>query len=166
MASSHLQEGLAKPDPHLPGVIPLLICTSLQRPWVEGVLPPIPQFLPSATGYRPPPGHVTAPLMLWNKWELPGHLSRPHSSSPEVTSCLVQSITLPLQNVNHRRSPAWEKQLTWNTRITVCHIYKSLQLAFVFLNDLCLHNVKLFKYPDFSLNGLTLGSWHCVGHLL
>lgn len=35
-----------------------------------------------------------------------------------------------LHNVNHRRSLAWEKQLTRNTRITACHIYKSLQLTF------------------------------------
>lgn len=123
-------------------------------------------------------GHVTALLMLWNKWELPrqqsilpplsfpGQLSRPCSSSPEVTSCLVQSVIPLLQNANHRRSPAWEKQLTRNTRITVCHIRKSLQLTFVSPNNLCLHGVKLFKYPVFSLNGLTRGSWHCLYHLL
>lgn len=102
--------------------------------------------------------------MFWNKWKLPKQVSRSHSSSPEVTTCLAQSIIPLLQNVNHRRSPAWEKQLTRNNRITVCHIYKSLQLIFISPNNLCLRSVKLFKYPVFSLNRLTCGSWQCLGH--
>lgn len=62
-------------------------------------------------------------MLPWLPFHFPG-------SCHVATHLLWRWWAVGLHNGNHRRSLAWEKQLTRNTRITACHIYKSPQLTF------------------------------------
>lgn len=157
------RKGQISQTQHLSGDLHLFICTSFLNPWT---LASTFQFSPSAIGYGflsslawPPQGHMTAPLMLWNKWEPPRQLSHSHLSSLRWWAAwLSQSSCAP--KYKSQESPAWEKQLTIK--------YQDYRLPHLQISpdNLCFCSIKLFKYPIFSLNGLTCGSWHCLNHLL